>query len=982
MRWILVGLCLFFTITSSWGQGKTKPGIRHFGTQHHLADGGPIADVMMDTDHLIWIVTHGNVLRYDGSEFTYIHDDEVSTGVFYRCHESNTGRKYVVDHLNQVFYIERDSLQAYEFNDTIIKVSNGVLFTDVYLDEHKTMHVSLQRGSKSYFTIDSLGNVAYPLLKANLNLKGFICLLLKQKRYPFTIFSNNTVSDSSYFYVLNEQLAVVSKMSIIPGNSTFPTSIAKLPNGNYLVSSGKGHLLEFNTKGYIREIPFHTPITSLLADTDGGIWVGTGKGIEFYQNGLSAFENPKIFGKGLLGVANEEDFQGGIWVHSHPNGLYRLSHPRFQFHRKKNGSLKSNKILSIEKVENEIYAIERKDAITSINTLTNEMRQIPLPTKNKKVEDMYFDSRDQKLWVGMVGKVLFSTPDGFQELFSQNEHPELSKVHCSCNGRSTYHDYDFTGFCGRYFFHVKSGEIIYQSEEFPFNISALLVEKDTIWVGTEKGVFVQVGQEITDLSKRFEEIKDKVDFIQRFNDQIWIATFSKGIFILGDQRLRAVEHKGNPIRNGAFIQKDSHELWIVSSGAVFTFNTKQEANHSTGTHISVFNSTPSFGEYDFTFDSSMVYWATTNSGIIYTSFDNMKSHELVTPIPSFTKLEVNGIDYPFALDSNDLTYKQNYLQISYTGINYSPIHTEYRYKIQDAEKPWIITKDKRLQFVNLPPGDYTLELQSRLLAQPWSNSKLLKFNIALPFWKTWWFIGLVVLVLSFIIYQITSFRIRLVNRQKSLTIDRLKAEQKALRSKMDHHFVFNVVASLQYLITSGLNEKASQFLEKFSVLMRNTLDQTNQETTPIHQEIKFLTEYLEMEQFRLEGKFDYRFEIEQSLNLNVKILNFLIQPFLENAIQHGLKNMTKKGILVIRLSEHNNYLKCIVEDNGFGYENSLKAKSGKKRKRQHHGISTVEARLAMINGQNGPRNILIEPLNADQLLEPGTRVTLFIKTEA
>ena len=207
-----------------------------------------------------------------------------------------------------------------------------------------------------------------------------------------------------------------------------------------------------------------------------------------------------------------------------------------------------------------------------------------------------------------------------------------------------------------------------------------------------------------------------------------------------------------------------------------------------------------------------------------------------------------------------------------------------------------------------------------------------------------------------------------------LTIDRLTAEQKALRTRMDPHFMFNVLSSLQYLILRKKNDQANLFLNRFSSLLRNTLKQSDIEVISISEELTFLTEYIELEKMRLEDSFEFFIEIDELIDKSNVIPPFIIQPFVENSIQHGLKAYQIGGVLSLKLSLQGVFLKVVVRDNGMGYNNS---KTSKVNRDKSYGIQTIEQRLKMYNNNKKDENIKI--IDLETIGERGTEVEVLIK---
>jgi LytS/YehU family sensor histidine kinase len=142
---------------------------------------------------------------------------------------------------------------------------------------------------------------------------------------------------------------------------------------------------------------------------------------------------------------------------------------------------------------------------------------------------------------------------------------------------------------------------------------------------------------------------------------------------------------------------------------------------------------------------------------------------------------------------------------------------------------------------------------------------------------------------------------------------------------MNPHFIFNSLNSIQILINKNKNKEASFYLSRFSSLSRIILEYSSQESIPLSKEIELLQGYIEIEKLRSAGNFNY--EIIYDDNLETEFINIppmAIQPFVENAIKHGLKSSEKVGLLTLSFEEKNDILKVIIEDNGEGIAKTLK----------------------------------------------------------
>jgi sensor histidine kinase YesM len=177
-------------------------------------------------------------------------------------------------------------------------------------------------------------------------------------------------------------------------------------------------------------------------------------------------------------------------------------------------------------------------------------------------------------------------------------------------------------------------------------------------------------------------------------------------------------------------------------------------------------------------------------------------------------------------------------------------------------------------------------------------------------------------------------------------------ENRALRAQMNPHFIFNSLSSIQNLITTEKKEAAIKYLNKFSILMRNLLESSFDTNMILSDEIALLEKYLQLEALRFNDAFNYTITVEEDLDPDsIEIPALLVQPFVENAILHGLLN--KQGTdkeLIVRFRIHNSLLICEIDDNGIGRVAASEKSSLLKRTNKSRGIEVTEKRLQLLNG--------------------------------
>lgn len=219
-------------------------------------------------------------------------------------------------------------------------------------------------------------------------------------------------------------------------------------------------------------------------------------------------------------------------------------------------------------------------------------------------------------------------------------------------------------------------------------------------------------------------------------------------------------------------------------------------------------------------------------------------------------------------------------------------------------------------------------------------------------------------------------------RSKAALQQRAKElEVQALRSQMNPHFIFNCLNAINRFVLGHETEAASDYLTKFSRLMRMIMNHSRYSTVTLAEEIEMLQLYLDMERLRFKDAFDYRIDVEEDLDTEeVRIPPLLIQPFVENAVWHGLMHKEERGSLLIRLRVQGDVLTCIVRDNGIGRKRAGMMKSKSAEKHKSMGMQITAERMALLAGTGEPKPFFhIEDLYDEMGVPAGTQVTLTIK---
>jgi sensor histidine kinase YesM len=212
--------------------------------------------------------------------------------------------------------------------------------------------------------------------------------------------------------------------------------------------------------------------------------------------------------------------------------------------------------------------------------------------------------------------------------------------------------------------------------------------------------------------------------------------------------------------------------------------------------------------------------------------------------------------------------------------------------------------------------------------------------------------------------------------QENFSNKLMEMELKALRGQMNPHFIFNSLNSIQYFILKKEPKEAYKYLSKFSGLMRKILQNSRERFISLSEEVETLELYLELEDLRMDGTLDYQIQVDESIDRDKwAIPTMLIQPFVENAIIHGLMPKDSDRKLTITIERSETGLITRIEDNGIGISASRENNRTRVKKHRSAGVDVTEERLKVLSTEKGEARLTIqEVMNGDEVI--GTRVTL------
>ena len=515
------------------------------------------------------------------------------------------------------------------------------------------------------------------------------------------------------------------------------------------------------------------------------------------------------------------------------------------------------------------------------------------------------------------------------------------------------------------------------------------------WFGGDDGLYFEFQDSIIQYplgSNSFPIVE-----LLEIQNHLWVA--SQGIGLLkyemtnGDS-LRLVDqyYTANGLSSDFLldIAADDHgNVWIGTYQGVSVLWKRKEGYHLSNYDLQDGMIDKAYQRFEFHNDQQGILWAATSMGLM--SFDPKDIYfNTVEPLLQLQAVSVNGNNVSLSnKEELNLSHDQNTLVFDINGISLkNPGKNRVKYWLEGAMDDWSIPSTQRsITFNSLSPGNYTFWYNAANNDNVWnSNPGRMDINIKPPFWQTWWFLlVLSIISISGVIYYIRQREQKIKTKaQEQNRFNQMIAEleTKALRAQMNPHFIFNSLNAIQECILTEQIDEAYSYLFKFSKLLRKVLEGSAKNLITVEEEITILTLYLELEALRFDDKFQFKIIFDAEEVEDIYMPSLMIQPFVENAIWHGLMHKSKNRQLQIEFIADTESLICNIIDNGIGREAAERIQKKKKFKHQSMAMQLISDRLRLLEHETQKiARIKIEDLK-NQASEPiGTKVIITIPND-
>ncbi len=923
--------------------------------------------ITQDKEGYIWVGSNAGLFRFDGTYFDhYGREQGIASRIISRiyCRDDNS-LLLIGEQPTAIYLVRNDRVEKLDGFDTFYfkGTSTGFAKNELWVYNER---------ARSLLLLDSALNVReYPF-----DGHGFATpypggregVYLSQYRSGFGLFNVDTLERQGLPGYPNEMVG----------------SFTHAPDGS-VWAMGENHLFQ--------KVPGGKWETILDHDVEGGhfmtwdqknrLWFARRHwGLYVYDHGRKQREFRRV--DPFMGLENVQvtyiyqDRQENMWIATAGEGLHCILSTPFINYTTEDG-LVSNYVTALY--------LDRSNRVwvgtnSGLNSISHEMQDGEISSYEVQagigpVDYIYAisESLDGEIIVG-------STASSFRPPKKIDGNPVVrfqgKAKHILDLGSNLY----FWGMWNRFFladFH----NIPDQLKPYGAYKGNLIVDvtqfRDTLWVLREDCLLQMVGSQVDTITQSHDRLKLHYRCIARLADgTFWVGT-SKGLLHFTPTGCDTLD------KEDGLIPEQCRAIAIDTAGVIWIGGDHGLIRHEPGGGFRTFskgNGLPSTHINELVYDPENDHlWVGTSKGVSMIRIRDVKT----IPQKSFplvvTSVEAIG-DTSFNVTGDlSLNVDQNHLRIHFRALNYTDTRAViYQFKLSGIQSQWEETSSTFAEYLALAPGNYEFLVRSRMAGADWGPEATVVFSIAAPYWQRWYFWLSTVLVAGVLIAWVVRLRIKQVRGQelqkrKTLsTINQL--EQQVLHASMNPHFIFNTLNAIQHILTGHRDTKGIDFVAEFAALVRQNMESARKRVISLKKEIENLERYLKLEAQRFDGKMDYEVRIfmERSTD-EIELPSMLIQPFVENAIWHGIAPAKGKGKIWLTFQQLDRELRITIEDNGVGLKPEVKRE---QKKHISRGIELTRERLRILSKDN---SLDIRPRYNLNGQESGTLVEIKLQLE-
>lgn len=815
------------------------------------------------------------------------------------------------------------------------------------------------------------------------------------------------------FYDNNFWLATQNGLWKFDGKITIPINIEKLEKGDFksvlgfedkiIASTFDDGTMVFNSRDFDDQFLIREPLRINSATLiNNQLWLGT------QHDGVSVIDTKSWSETLVLNTANGlsvpdvkqvfKDKQSNIWIATSGGGLDKYFQNNFKHFNTETG-LNGNRVYAVHHSNKEIWLSNSEAGLIKIDDFGIHDIEIPKTFSQVKIKTIASDKAGN-IWAGSDGRGLLFRGEVFRDstvidtilktTVTFPKKKQITKVLSTDNGfpfdwirkikviNDVVYAATYSSGIVKFKYNPKTDDLqVFKTFAKDDGLDDLYIRdmildsKNRLWYATKNGHLGYVfNDEVTHLGPVLKQ-STPINSLVFKNETIYLGTAGKGVWWSNDDdfsTFKKLEGAKNSTSQNIYqlIFDDQDYLWIGTERGV----DKLELDKDNAITDAFF-----FGKNDGFLGIETCLNAVDKDdnghlwfGALY-GLTEYQSNDIAVDVAK-PKLFLEDVKVEFeSLDSINLSTwvdtnkvlklntDQRQMSFSFKTVDLDhPNGVEYRYKLNDNEwSPWSQNTTQDLPELNF--GTHDFFVQSRNYR--WKESEALKFSffIESPLHKKLWFqlllMGVLVLGLAFLVHQYVK-RLKQKNSEekKRLELENhlLTLEQKALRLQMNPHFIFNVLNGIKAMAPTK-PDKMNETVNSFATLLRETLINSRKDTISLDQEIETIRHYIEVERLMAEQSFEYYIDLKTDLDAEeILIPPMLIQPFVENAIRHGILKGPREGELSIKFTNTEDILTVTITDNGLGIFSSQQHKP--KTDHQSMALTVTRERLESISGAN------------------------------
>lgn len=919
-----------------------------------------------DTSGFLWIGSDNGLFRFDGKEFKHFGSKNGLKNIdVLSCFPLSNGEVFIAPFLNDFAYFKNGKVINSDMNSEIKKIQFSYN-PDYYIDGSSLYLHSTYNPDTIYIYNNGKVN-RIPLATKNKSMASYYAFGLNMADHILYLKGSN---QNIIAYDLISRKKTFCNISADKG-----TSIIRKGNIFVFINKRNIDVYKLHNKTYFKKIKSYRVRENIgkhIVDNNYRLWLflKSGGALYFKESLLEnrEFSRPVKMMENYIISDVLIDKDNNTWFSTRNNGLFFIADRFFKNYIHLPISNNTSHITVIGKNNNGIYLgyNEAKSGVYHNGKVTDLIFE-----KNIRIEHKAIFAEGNTVIFGLTSR-LFQYDIKSKETHSLNNfvlknivpYTPGSILLCTSEGLFAYN------YGSRKYTDVLSKERIYTA--LPYARDSLFAGsfKDLYKVSTitkKKKLFLE-GYYFTDLKKLGENLYagatnlngiilfDKNSIIRKINENTGLPTSqikkieveNKNIFWAStNYGLSRIELRGNDIKINNFTQTDGLPSNTVA-GCVLSGDT--------------------------------VFVGTSKGLGILSARSLMEQKKFINKKVIINSVVIGGkeiFDIHQALTGqtpdNDITFNVSFPDFTSQG------KISYRYRIEGLSNVWQTSSSQKISFYSLPPGNYTFTVFGIGYNgnRSYAPTKLY-FEIRPKFWQTWWFktmiisLGAAALFIAITLY----FQKKRNKKLETLYYEKKIAELElqAIKAQINPHFIYNCLNSIQFLLYKKDYRETENYLEIFARMIRKTLHYSEKTFMPIKEESEYLSLYLDMEKLRLKDLFDYRIRISENVDTNWIVPSLLIQPFVENAIKHGVAGLKdRKGKIEI-LFDHDGTSLCVtIEDNGVGIG------SGRQAKADSFGVKLSQKRIETFR-QLFETHILLEIYDlSEKEQRPGTQIKLYIK---